>query len=551
MKDKLAQLKAEARRHGWADWICSEVDERAVLNGCWFDVGAGQHVVDFFTTFLQHSKGQWAGQPFQLMDWQLNDVVMPLFGWKQDDGRRRYQVGYISVAKKNGKSTLCAGIGLTMFVADDEHGAEVYTIAAEHEQAAIVFNEAVAMVQASPELSSLIKINRTIKRMMLSRTNSIYKALSSEAPTKEGLNISCLIFDELHAQGNRDLWDALRYGGAARRQPLLLSITTAGFDRHTICWEQYEYANRVLDGTYEDDGFFAYIAEAGKDDDWHSEETWKRANPSYGITVDKAQFKRDHQEAIDSPAKEMTFRRYRLNQWTSASSRWLSMDRWDECAGELVEWDDYKGRECWCGLDLATTSDLTAFVMVFPEEDGTLTFIPRFWIPEVTARERERKDGVPYTQWIREGYITATEGDETQYDAVQQDINILGEHVLIREIAMDRLFQGAQLCQGLRDDGFEAFPFGQGFMSMAGPTKEFEEAVKGRRIRHGGNPVLRWHASNVVVRQDPAGNTKPDRTKSTEKIDGIVAAIMGFARATVREKRQTTYMARGLQECLA
>ena len=386
------------------EWFRKGLDEKAVAAGCWFDIEAAERVRAFFRRFLRHSKGKWAGQPFELLEWQWRDVVAPLFGWKRPDGTRRFRKAYIEVPKKNGKSTLCAGLGLYLLVGDNEPGAEVYSAAADRDQASIVYNEAASMVRASPELSSHLLVTDSRKTIGFPRTSSIYKALSSEVPTKEGLNIHGLIFDELHAQKTRDLWDSLTYGGAAREQPLLIAITTAGWDKNSICYEQRRYAEQVRDGVIEDWSFFGYISAAGEDDDWTDPKLWERVNPSWGVTISADEFAEAANEAQSSPTKENTFKRYRLDIWTEQDIRWLPLERWDACDAVPGVLD---GRACFGGLDLSSTTDITAFVLLFPANDssGLIPVLPFFWIPEENARKRERRDKVPYLTWAREGLI--------------------------------------------------------------------------------------------------------------------------------------------------
>ena len=534
------RLQREARSEGWIEWVRTEADERALMEGCRFDLAAAERVRGFFGKFLRHSKGQWAGKPFDLLDWQWRDVVAPLFGWVRADGTRRYRRGYIEVPKKNGKSTLFSGLSLYLLCGDHEPGAEVYSAAVDRDQASIVYNEAANMVEASPSLSARLKVVRSTKRIVFHRKRSFYKALSADVPAKEGLNAHAVLIDELHAQKNRDLWDTLRYAGAARRQPLHLAVTTAGFDRHSICREQHDYARGVLEGIIEDTSFFAYIAAAPEEADWTDPEVWRAANPSFGVTIDPDQFAEDCREAQESPAKENSFRRYRLNQWTEQETRWIKMRKWDACSDEP---GDLEGRECWAGLDLSSTTDLSALVLVFPVEDR-YAVLPFFWVPEEGARQRERRDRVPYLQWIRQGHIEATPGEVIDYDRIRRRIIELGERYEIREIAIDR-WNATQLATQLEGDDFEMVAFGQGYASMNWPTKTLEELLLAGRLAHGGHPVLRWMASNVSIETDAADNWKPSKKRSIERIDGIVALVMALGRgvlgphlgASVYEKR--------------
>ncbi len=525
----LAERMTQADDEGWSEWVLTEADEQAVLAGCRFDIKAAERVRTFFQQFLRHSKGEWAGQPFELLDWQWREIIAPLFGWLRADGTRRYRRGYIEVPKKNGKSTLFSGLSLYLLAGDKEPGAEIYSAAVDREQASIVFRESANMVETSASLASHLNVVRSTKRITFPRTRSFYRALSADVPAQEGLNAHAVLIDELHAQKTRQLWDTLRYAGASRRQPLQLAITTAGFDRHSICWEQHDYALKVLDATIEDTSFFAFISAADQEADWTDPDVWLQANPSFGITIDAGQFAEDCREAQESPAKENSFRRYRLNQWTEQEVRWLKMEKWDACddaPGSL------EGKHCFAGLDLSSTTDVTALVLVFPEEDR-FSVLPFFWIPEEGSKQRERRDRVPYPQWVKQGLIEATPGEVIDYDRIRAKINELGKQYDIREIAIDR-WNATQLATQLGGDGFEIVAFGQGYASMNWPTKKLEEVVLAGKLAHGGNPVLRWMASNVSIETDAADNWKPSKKKSVERIDGIVALIMALGRATTQ-----------------
>src|SRR4029453_4722635 len=396
------------------------------------------------------------------------------------------------------------------------------------------------MVEASPALASRLGVVRSTKRITFLKTKSFYKALSADVPAKEGLNAHAVLIDELHAQRTRELWDTLRYAGASREQPLHLSVTTAGFDRLSICWEQHEYAEHVLSGLIHDSAFFAYISAAAPEADWTDPEVWQAANPSFGITLSPDQFAEDCREAQESPAKQNSFRRYRLNQWTEQDVRWLSMEKWDACAGDLGDWT---GKFCWAGLDLSSTQDITALVLVFRDENH-YSALPFFWVPEEGARQRERRDRVPYGEWIRHGYIEATPGAVIDYDRIRVKINEQGKQYQILEIAIDR-WNATQLATQLTDDGFEIVAFGQGYASMNWPTKKLEEVMLAQRLSHGGHPVLQWMAGNVSIETDAADNWKPSKKKSRERIDGIVALIMGLDRASRQEEFTSVYDKRG------
>lgn len=528
-------------------------DERAVRNGCRFDPAAADRVERFFSRVLTHSKGQFAGEAFELQAWQ-SSFLRRLFGWKRADGTRRYRTAYLEVPKKNGKSTICSGLSLYGLVGDGEPGAEVYNAAADRNQASIVFGEAVNMAEASPILAPRLEVVKSTKRMIYPAQRGFMHAMSAEAFTKEGINAHFIIFDELHAQPNRILWDTLRFAGAARRQPLTVAITTAGYDRNSICWEQHEYAEKVNAGIIEDDAFLGVVYAASPEDDWTSPETWRKANPSLGVTMSEDSFAEGCREAQNSPAKENAFKRYRLNIWTEQADRWLQMARWDALhAGDPLPWEaaaaTLAGRTVFGALDLSSTADVTAFAMVSPpaEEGGEWIVVPWFWIPRTNALAREKRDRVPYREWSKAGYLTMTEGDVIDQDRIVADVLRLAEAHGVAEVAIDR-WNADNVERRLLDEGLPVVRFGQGFGSMSAPSKAFEALVLSGRLRHHGNPVLRWMASNVAAETDAAGNVKPSKKASTEKIDGIVAAVMGIGRALVAESEPENPYAAGVRD---
>lgn len=487
-----------------------------------------ERVVAFFEKILRHSKGQNAGKPFILLPWQ-HHVLRELFGRLNPDGTRQHRVGYIELPKKQGKSTTLAGIALYMTAFDSEPGAEVYGAACDREQAGIIYREAASMVRASPALSKHLEVIDSRKTIIHKASNSFYRVLSADAFRAEGLNIHALLFDELHAQRDRRLWDALRYGGAARRQPLLLSITTAGFDRKSICWEQHAYAERCMADPTVDPAFFGCIyaapPECGADGSWKKEKIWRQANPSLGETITVESFAADAREADQSPSKLNAFLRYRLNVWTTQDVRWLSPAAWAKCGGRLR--DDLEQREWFAGLDLASTTDLSALVLVSQADDGSFDVLPYFWVPEQNAAERTLRDKVDYVGWIRDGHIRATDGNVTDYDVIRRDIVEIANTYKIRQLAIDR-WNATQLATQLQGEGLDVVGFGQGYGSMSSPSKQLETLVASERIRHGDHPVLSWMAANVAVQSDHQQNIKPSKAKSTERIDGIVSLVMAL-----------------------
>ncbi len=501
--------------------------EEGAARGLRFDRARADYAERFFS-FLRHSKGEFAGRQFELSPWQAFNI-RTLFGWVREDGTRRYRAAYQQLARKNGKSTLAAGVGLYLFFADGEPGAEVYAAATKRDQARIVHDEAVRMVKASPGLRKHIGITR--ENLHVERTNSKFEPLGADADTLDGLNLHGAIVDELHAHRTRAVWDVLETATGARRQPLLFAITTAGYDRESVCWELYDYSCKVLDGTIEDDSFFAFVAAIDSTDDWTDERCWVKANPNLNVSVKLDDLRRKAEKAKALPGAQNAFRRLHLNEWTEQADRWLDVAAWD--AMPPLDEAALAGRECFGALDLSSTTDLSAFVLVFPLEDGTFGVLPRFWVPAEGMQRRTRRDRVPYELWVRRGFIRATDGNVIDYDVIRADVNELRKRYRIREVAVDR-WNSTQLMTQLQGDGLTVFPHGQGFVSMASPTKTLEEVILGERLRHGGHPVLRWMAGNVAVKQDPAGNLKPDKAKSTDRIDGIVALVMALGRAQLR-----------------
>jgi phage terminase large subunit-like protein len=492
-----------------------------------------------FIKLLKHTKAPWRGVPFNLQPFQ-EKWIRDLFGTVNQNGTRQYRTAYVEIPRKNGKSELAAAIALYLLC--DEGGAEIYGAAGDQEQAGIVFNVAAQMVQQNEGLTKRFKVVEHRKRIVYPATGSFYHAISAEAATKHGYNASGVIFDELHVQPNRDLWDVLTTSGGTREQPLVFAITTAGFDRNSICWEQHEYAERVAKGIIEDSTFYPVLYSASEDADWTDEAEWYKCNPGLGNFRSLDEMQSLCAKAKETPALENTFRRLYLCQWTQQETRWMPIESWDATAGEVVA-DDLAGEVCYAGLDLASTSDIAALVLVCPDEDGIMDILSFFWIPGDDLAARVRKDRVPYEVWIRKGLIRATPGNVIDYRTIKEDIKELGKRFNIREIGYDR-WNATQLVTELTDEAFNMVPVGQGFASMSAPTMELMRMTLARKLRHGGNPVMRWMASNMMVRQDPAGNLKPDKEKSLQKIDGMVALIMGLDRA-IRNTR-SVYEDRGI-----
>lgn len=431
-----------------------------------------------------------------------------------------------------------------MLVGDGEPGAEVYTAANDRGQAGIVYAEAANMVRSSPHLRRLLDPVDSRKTIAYRGTASTLQALSADVPTKEGLNAHAVVVDELHAQRTRELWDVLEYAGAAREQPILGAISTAGvYDPGSIGWEQYDYAKRVLSDEIHDWTFLAVVFEAGKKDDWTDERTWRKANPSYGITISPDDFAQECAAAQQSPARQNSFRRYRLNQWTQQATRWIDIGVWDRNgSAHAIDEAALEGRRCYGGLDLSSVSDLTALLLAFPcdEDEEAIDWIARFWVPEARLTDEKNPNRALYQQWRDEGFLGTTPGNAVDYEAIIAEVLELAGRFNLVSLNIDRLFQGQHVSNRLTDElqvGEDpvVFPMGQGFLSFGGPMREFERRLLEGRHHHGGHPVLRWNAENAQVAEDAHENKKIVKQRTPQKVDGLVAMVMGQDRFSRHE----------------
>ena len=505
---------------------------------------------DRAVTFIEnlcHTKGKWAGTPFWLLPWQ-EQLIRDIFGIVKPDGNRQFRTAFVEICKKVGKSELAAAVALYLLYADNEPSAEVYGAAADRQQASIVFDVAKQMVEMSPALMKRSKLMAATKRIVNYGNAGYYQVLSAEVGGKHGFSVSGLVFDEIHTQPNRQLYDVLTKGSSdARQNPLHFIITTAGNDRHSIAFELHTKAVDILEGRRVDPTFYPVVYGLKDDEDWEDEANWYKVNPSLGYTVDIERLRDAYREAKQNPADEITFKWLRMNMWVSSTTAWIP-DAIYMRGNEPIDMDALEGRDCYAGLDLSSTGDITALVLIFPPRDMDEKYIvlPFFWVPEDTIPRRVKANSVPYDVWEKQGHILATEGNVIHYDFIEKFIYDLAEKYHILEIAVDR-WNATQMIQNLEGEGFTIVPFGQGFSSMSAPTKEFYRLLMEGQIIHGGHPVLRWMAGNVVIDTDPAGNIKVTKAKSKEKIDGIVAAIMALDRC-IRQEGQSgsVYDERGL-----
>lgn len=494
--------------------------DRALDKGWYFDKKAAMRAIRFIEK-LKHTKGEWAGQRFRLEPWQ-QFVLWNIFGWKNADGTRRFRYAYIEIARKNGKTALSAGIGLYMLFADGESRPEVYSAATVKDQAKICFSDAVEIVKATDLKNYLTPYRNSIVYELKGGT---MKPLSSDYGTHDGLNPSCGIIDEFHAHKDSGMFDVIKSAFGARRQPLMFIITTAGFDKSGVCYAYRENVIKVLRGVNEDDSLFGIIYTLDDKSEWDDPTMWIKANPNLGVSLSADYLADQVKDAKNRPEAVRNVMTKNVDLWVDAERTWILDDVWQKCIG-TTDPADLKGCACWGRLDLSNVSDITAYVLLFHENDR-FQLLPHFWIPEEKMLEKVRKENINYDKWAAEGYVTVTPGNVIDYDFVKADILRIVADYDLRTSAYDR-WNSSQTIIDLQNEGMECNPFGQGYGSMSAPTKEFEKLVLTGKIEHFGNPVLRWMLASTLVKTDPAGNTKPDKEKSTQKIDGIVASIMAL-----------------------
>lgn len=526
--DALHRLLEDGRERSSLETACvrRQIDdlERGHERGLVWHEDQAQRAVGF-CKLLKHWKGEHHGKAFIPEPWQEHCILAPLFGWYRADGLRRFRTGYVEVPRKNGKTSLAAVLGLQGLIADGEHGAEVYSAATMREQASILFNDAQNMIRLSPGL--LKRVTNWKHSITCESLNGSFKPVSADHNSLHGLNVSRCLVDEIHSHKTRDLWDVLVTATGARKQPLIIGITTAGYDRSSICWELHEYTRKVNEQAAIDDSWFGFIACADADDDPFDPKTWAKANPNLDVSIRLDYLEQESRKARGSPSYENTFRRLHLNQWTEQSVRWLPMTAWDECEDQFEE-SELAGEECFAALDLASTRDVNAFVLFFPDSLRVLAY---YWVPQDAHDDATQRDRRQVMNWAANGLIRTTPGNVTDYATIVRDIMEISKKFQISTLGYDSWGPASALIQQLENEGFDSerlLEYRQGFSSMAAPTKELERLVIGGQLKHNGDPVLRWMASNVTVKQDPAGNIKPDKSKSSDKIDGIVALVMAI-----------------------
>jgi phage terminase large subunit-like protein len=496
--------------------------------GLHFDVEAAQHRIEFYPEFLRHSKGEWARHPMALAPWQKFKIGS-VFGWKRKDGTRRFRYVYSELPRKNGKSTLLAGVGLDLLACDGEAGAEIYAAATKRDQARIIFDEAKRMVAASPELATMIA--RFKLNLSIDATGSKFEPLSSDERTLDGLNPHCVLVDELHRHKNRALLDVMDTAVGSRRQPLIWIITTAGDDDpQSVYNAENDYAVKVLEGTLEDDNVFAFITTIDKDDRWDDPIAWAKANPNLGISVKLDDLERQAKKAAKTPSALVAFKRLRLNVRSAQFDRAFDMEEWNRNSRGPFDPDKLPRLTCWGGLDISSKIDISAFVRLYaPDEDNILRVTCRFWMPADTLEDRADRDNVPYRRWVEEGWIEATPGNVIDHGTIRDAILADAKRCDLQGVAFDP-WNATQMSVELNEHGVNMHEFIQGTRSYTNPTKELRALVASYRIDHGDNPVLRWMASNLKVFTDRNLNEMPHKAQSVGRIDGIAALIMATGR---------------------
>ena len=494
--------------------------DNALDKGWYFDRKAAQRAISFIER-LKHTKGQWAGLRFKLEPWQ-QFIIWNIFGWKMADGTRRFRYAYVEIARKNGKTALSAGIGLYMLFADGESRPEVYSAATVKDQARICFSDAVEIVKATDLKNYLTPYRNSI---VYELKGGMMKPLSSDYGTHDGLNPSCGIIDEFHAHKDSGMFDVIKSAFGARKQPLMFIITTAGFNKAGACYAYRDNVIKILRGINEDDTLFGIIYTMDSNEEWDNPQMWIKSNPNLGVSLFPNYLEDQVNDAKNRPEAVRNVMTKNVNLWVDAEKTWILDESWMKCVG-TTEIEDLRGCECWGGLDLSNVSDITAFVLIFHENDK-FQLLPFFWIPEEKMLEKIRKENINYDLWVKAGFVKVTSGNVLDYEFVKADILQITEMYDLQSSAYDR-WNSSQTIIDLQNEGMDCNPFGQGYGSMSAPSKEFEKLVLSEKIEHFGNPVLRWMLSSTLIKTDLAGNIKPDKEKSVQKIDGIVASIMAL-----------------------
>lgn len=561
MEISLLEAKRKAVKGKWHRWIRNCNDEFALTEGCYFDQRKADHVCNFIEQHLRHAKGEFAGQPIELAEWQ-RDFLSRLFGWQREDGNRRFKFCGCWLSKKNGKSFLASAIGLYMLIAEGRIGAEVISLANSAKQAGHVFDNASRMLKSSPQLSRLLRRGDILETksksiIALPERNSRFQVVAASHSTSEGYDQSCCIYDEIHKAKDDRLFNAVRWGGIAQKSSLLLTISTAGvFDPEHIAWRQWQLAKQIESDERIDTSFLPIIYAADEEDDYSKVETWKKANPMLGITLDVDEFRKDYEQVKDSVSDFNEWLRYRLNIWTQSVTSWIPDSKWQSavapCSAEQAKtqnWfalssDEIKSRKWYAGLDLASTKDISALVLLSDQGEA----LPFYWVCSAQIKERQKREDNQYSAWAKHGYINEIDGEAIDYDFIFEHIIKLRETFNIQSVAVDR-WAATQIVQKLEGENFTIHYHGQGFRDMSAPTKELERLVLTQSIKLPACPVLRWMARNASVELDAAGNVKLSKKKSKDKIDGLIALVQAITLKLIADapKKKSMYESRGIR----
>jgi len=527
---------------------------------------------NFFECVLKHTQDEWYGKAFILAPWQ-EEAICEIFGRLDDNGLRQIQQVYLEVPKKSGKTEMIAGIVLLALIMDPNPGSQVYGAAAATRQAMNVYRAACKMVEQSPLLQKSLRLLRGTNRILKRRDpDSFYAAVAADGDLSDGVNPSVTAADEIHRWRTRkqlENWDVLSMGGITRKQTLTIAITTAGVRNESpLAWRLHEKTLRINEGIAKDPTFYGRIYAADKEDDWTSEKTWVKANPSLkenGGFLDIAKIRQKFDSSLSDPEAQRSFRRYYLNLWDEKERRAIDLVDWDACKGN---WESqgllgklpessvrsfaheflrvFAGRRCWAGVDLSLTTDMSAVTLIFPTDDDGFDLLPFFWLPEHNIRRRELRDGMPYQLWAEQGFIELSPGAVIDLRDIRTRLEWADELFDLQEICFDP-WNSRQISTQMMDEGYRCFDVRQGFQTLNEPSKKLLTLVASRKLRHGGHPVLRWNASCLAARElnDNLMFSKPERSKDTARIDGIAAAVDALSRA-ILDPGGSIYEKRGI-----
>lgn len=489
-----------------------------------YNKARAEHCVNFIQKFCVHVEGQWAGKPFILLDWQ-REFIGELFGTLDDNGLRQYREGYVEISRKSGKSTFAAAIALYMLIADGEYGAQVVSVAKTREQARIIFSMASKMVRMSPTLSSILEVQKYV--ILYPKTQSIYKCIAAEAGAAHGMNLHAAIYDELHTIEDSEMYDVLKSSMGARRQPMILSFTTAGTNKNSFCYTMHEYAINVKKGMRHDPRFLSRIFTLDEGDDWKDPSVWHKACPSLGKTVQMSYLEDEYNRCRELPSYEVTFKTLYLCIWANAESIWINDEDWMNCCDPAVSIEDFAGEECVLGTDLASGDDLSSVVAIF-KRDGKTYLFPFFFIPDRNIAEMGKRNKADYVGWVNQGHLLTTEGITTDHEQITNWIVEFSRKHKVKTVALDYLFEGRDFAKRLATENIHVTVCRTNWKVVSEPTKDFEKLIRNKKLVHTNNPCMRWNVINAVLWRDANGNVRPDKLKSRSKIDGVMASVLAL-----------------------